>query len=126
MGMAMQVAGPTGGREVSTFLKIFGQSDRNTPPATSAGSLLHPLALMQSPVVTDRVLAKNDSLVERLLASYSDDRRLVDELFLGTIARSPTDNEREVSLAALRLDRVAGAQNLQWALINSQEFFFNY
>jgi len=26
----------------------------------------------------------------------------------------------------LNRDRVSGAENLQWALINSVEFFFNY
>jgi hypothetical protein len=125
VGMAMKLAGPPGGRDVKSFMRTFGQSDRNTPPKANAGSLLHPLALMQSPVVTDRVLAKDDSRVKNLLDAY-DDPRVVEEMFLGTLSRPPSSEEREVAVAALGNNRVEGAQNLQWALINSVEFFFNY
>ena len=47
---------------------------------------------MQSPVVTDRVMAKKDSRVERLLEAYkSDNQRVVDD-WLEAIAqnREPT------------------------------------
>jgi hypothetical protein len=87
---------------------------------------LQPLLLMQSPVVTARVLAQKDSRVQRLLDSYPDDRQVVDELFLATLSRPPSAAEREVGLEAMRRNRVEGAQNLQWALINQVEFFFNY
>ena len=124
VGRTLKLAGPPGGRDVRTFLRTFGQSDRNTPPREVPGSLLHPLALMQSPVVTDRVIAQEDSRLKKLLDS--DDDRVVDELFLGTLSRPPSSEEKTVALAALKTDRVAGAENLQWALINSVEFFFNY
>ena len=52
VGMTLKLAGPPGGRDVRTVPADFGQSDRNTPPREVPGSLLHPLALMQSPVVT--------------------------------------------------------------------------
>lgn len=81
---------------------------------------------MQSPVVGDRVLAAKDSKVQRLLDSYKDDGRVVDEMFLGTVSRPPSAAEREVALSVLAKNRVEGAQNLQWALINLTEFFFNY
>ena len=82
---------------------------------------------MQSPVVNDRVRAEKDSRVERLLTAYPDDNgRIVDEMFLASLARAPSDGERNVALAAMKENRVAGAENLQWALINSAEFFFNY
>ena len=125
VGMTLKLAGPPGGRDVRTFLRTFGQSDRNTPPREVPGSLLHPLALMQSPVVTDRVVAKEDSRLKNLLDSYDNDR-VVDEMFLGTLSRPPSSEEKMVALAALNADRVTGAENLQWALINSVEFFFNY
>ena len=51
---------------------------------------------------------------------------MVDELFLATLSRPPSDGERQVALAAMAKDRVAGAQDLQWALVNQVEFFFNY
>ena len=69
MGMAMHLTGPSGGGDVKYFMQTFGQSNRNNPPRPLAGSPLQPLLLMQSPVVNDRVLAKKDSRVERLLDS---------------------------------------------------------
>jgi hypothetical protein len=90
------------------------------------GSPLQPLLLMQSPVLNDRVLAAKDSRVQRLLDSYPENGKVVDEMFLGTISRPPTDIEKEVALAALSGNRVNGAQNLQWALVNLTEFFYNY
>src|SRR5581483_6028842 len=126
VGMAMQLSGPGGGSDLRYFMQTFGQSNRNNPPRPAAGSPLQPLLLMQSPVVTERVAAQKDSRVERLLASYSDNTRIVDELFLATLSRPPSEAERAVGLAALAKDRVRGAQNLQWALVNQVEFFFNY
>ena len=109
------------------FMQTFGQSNRNNPPRPLTGSPLQPLLLMQSPVVTDRVLAAKDSRVQRLLDTYKEDNpRLVDELFLATLCRPPSATEKDVSLEALAKDRKQGAQNLQWALINQVEFFFNY
>jgi hypothetical protein len=126
-GMAMHLSGPSGTSDVKYFMQTFGQSNRNNPPRPLAGSPLQPLLLMQSPVVNDRVLAKKDSRVERLLAAYKDDNgRVVDELFLATLSRPPSDGERRVGTAAMTKDRVAGAQDLQWALVNQVEFFFNY
>jgi hypothetical protein len=126
-GMAMHLSGPSGNGDVKYFMQTFGQSNRNNPPRPLAGSPLQPLLLMQSPVVTDRVLAKKDSRLERLLETYmSDDERVVNELFLATLSRPPSDGERQVGLGAMAKDRVAGAQDLQWALVNQVEFFFNY
>ena len=81
--------------------------------------------MMRSPVVTDRVLAAKDSRVQRLLDTYPDNTKVVDELFLSTISRLPLPAERQVALDALNKDRVEGAQNLQWALLNLVEFLYN-
>ena len=126
-GLAMQLAGPAGDRDTKHFMRIFGQSDRQTPAKLAAGSLQHPLVLMQSPVVNQRVLAEKDSRVQRLLDNYpGDDSRVVEEMYLASLSRWPSEREKKVALAALAKDRVNGAQDLQWALINSVEFFFNY
>jgi hypothetical protein len=47
-------------------------------------------------------------------------------LFLATLSRPATVEERRVALAALAKDRRTGAQNLQWALLNQPEFLFNH
>ncbi|MEO7653079.1 MAG: DUF1549 domain-containing protein, partial [Bryobacteraceae bacterium] len=127
MGMSMQLAGPAGGGDIKYFMQTFGQSNRSNPPAVLKGSPLQPLLLMQSPVVNDRVRAAKDSRVQRLLDTYkADNSRVVDELFLSTLARRPSGEEKQIGLSAMNKDRVEGAQNLQWALINQVEFFFNH
>ncbi|MEZ5356466.1 MAG: DUF1549 domain-containing protein [Bryobacteraceae bacterium] len=126
MTMAMQLSGPAGDRDLKYFMQTFGQSNRNNPPKLLKGSPMQPLLLMQSPVVGERVLAQKDSRVQRLLDSYADDSRVVDEMFLGTLARGASAKEKEIALAAMKADRVEGAQNLQWALLNLPEFFFSY
>ncbi len=125
-GMAMHLSGPSGDGNIKYFMQTFGQSNRNNPPRPLSGSPLQPLLLMQSPVVTDRVLAAKDGRVQRLLEAYQDNSRVVEEMFLATLGRAPSESEKEVALAALAKDRREGAQNLQWALINQVEFFFNY
>lgn len=126
MSWAMQPSGPSGGGDVKYFMQTFGQSNRSNPPKNPVGSPLQAMLMMQSSVVIDRVLAKNDSRVQQLLDTYKDDGRVVDELFLGALAREATTEERQVALDTMKRNRVEGAQNLQWALLNHVEFFFNH
>ena len=81
---------------------------------------------MRSPVVNDRVLAAKDSRVQRMLDAYSDNAKVVEELFLATLARAPEPDEKAIAVAALEKNRVEGAQNVQWALINLVEFLYNF
>jgi hypothetical protein len=113
-------------KEVQGFMKIFGQSNRDDFPKKATPSSLQAMLLMQSKIVTDRVLAMGGSSVERLLKETSTDAELVDRMFLSTLARRATEAERAVSVKALAKDRRRGAENLQWALLNSPEFIFNY
>ena len=100
-GMAMaSAAGPVRARsDVKYFMQTSGNRIATIRRVRWPARRLQPLLLMQSPVVNDRVLAKKDSRVERLLASYKDDNaRVVDELFLATLSRPPSDAEKQVAL----------------------------
>jgi hypothetical protein len=126
VGMAMRLSQPQGGGDLRYLMRTFGQSTRNNPPKDATASLLQPLVLMQTPVVAERVRAEKDSRVQRLLGAYADNERVVDELFLATLSREPLPEERAVALDEMASDRVRGAENLHWALINNAEFFFNH
>lgn len=126
VGMAMQVSMPMARGELKTFMAAFGESNRNTPPHAPTPSPLQPIMMMRSPVVNDRVLAQKDSRVQRLLDSYSDNAKVVDELFMATLSREPQPAERALALTAMEKDRVQGAQNVQWALLNLVEFLYNF
>jgi hypothetical protein len=124
--MAMQLSVPRATGELKSFMQAFGQSNRGAPPKTPSPSPLQPIMLMRSPVVNDRVLAAKDSRVQRMLDAYSDNGKVVDELFLATLARQPESAEKAIAVAALEKNRVEGAQNVQWALINLVEFLYNF
>ncbi|HEU0121674.1 MAG TPA: DUF1553 domain-containing protein [Bryobacteraceae bacterium] len=124
--MAMQATTPSASGELKSFMTAFGQSNRSNPPRPPAASPLQPLLMMRSPVVTDRVLAEKDGRVQNVLAAYADNGAVVEQLFLGTLSRYPQPEEKNAAMAALHEDRVRGAQNLQWALLNLAEFLYNY
>jgi hypothetical protein len=114
------------GAESAGFMQVFGQSNRDDMPKKTPPSSLQAMLLMQSNLVTARVRARDHSRVEQLLQSAKDDRDLVEQIYLATVSRHPTEPEIEVAWRALQPDRRAGAENLQWALINSPEFIFTY
>jgi hypothetical protein len=126
-GMVMQMPEPgKAGNDVKGFLRVFGQSNRDEMPKKIPQSALQAMLLMQSKIVTEGVSAKRGSRVEQLLRDTPDDRALVERLYLVTLSRKPSEPEIATSLKALAPDRKRGAENLQWALINSPEFIFNY
>jgi Protein of unknown function (DUF1553)/Protein of unknown function (DUF1549) len=126
VSMAMQMAVPRSSGELKSFMQAFGQSNRGAPARPPQASPLQPIMLMRSPVVNDRVLATKDSRVQRLLASSESSGEIVDELFLATLSRRPTPEEKAAAVSFLDKDRVEGAQNVQWALLNLVEFLYNF
>jgi hypothetical protein len=125
--MAQQMSEPKkADKDTRGFMSVFGQSNRDDMPKKTSPSSLQAMLLMQSKIVTERVLAMKGSRVEQLLKETVDDARLVEKLYLGTVSRKPTEPETTVALRALAKDRRRGAENLHWALINSPEFLFNY
>ena len=124
--MAMQVAVPRASGELKSFMQAFGQSNRGAPARPPQPSPLQPIMLMRSSVVGERVLADKGSRVQRLLETEADNGRVVEELFLAALSRRPTPEERKTAVAFLDKDRVAGAQNVQWALLNLVEFLYNF
>lgn len=127
VGMVMQMPEPKRAEaEVQSFMKVFGQSNRDDMPKKIPPSALQAMQLMQSKVVTSRIDAAQGGALKSLLDTVSDDRQLVERIFLATISRRPTRAEVEVGIKTLASGRTRGAENLQWALLNSPEFLFNY
>jgi uncharacterized protein DUF1553/uncharacterized protein DUF1549 len=124
--MAMQLATPRASGELKSFMQAFGQSNRGAPARPPQASPLQPIMLMRSSVVNDRVLAAKGSRVQRLVESTQSNSKVVDELFLATLSRQPTAEERAVAVSFLDKNRVEGAQNVQWALLNLVEFLYNF
>jgi len=151
--MAMELMDPAHApRAVTEFMRAFGQQSRDDMPARAPTSSLQAMLMMNSDVVLDRVKAQNASRVEQLLegreqeritagqairaatgraptaaeTAIAVDRSLVEKVYLATLSRRPLEKEMAVSLGELERHGDRGLENLQWALLNSPEFIFNY
>lgn len=111
------------------FLGLFGRPPRESACECerSSGVILgQALNLVNGPVIADAIADPNNRIAG-LTLKFKDDARLVEELFLSILCRYPTDRESAAGVEAIRQgdNRLGGAQDLAWALINSPAFLFN-
>ena len=129
---AMQLPEPFTNRGNNGGLfNIFLIGDRDQSPRSNEATILQALNMMNNTFITTRVRNARVNNVEttvfKLLADRNlTDARVVEELFLGTLSRFPTASELAMGVAALRQNRVTGAENLHLSLLNKIDFLFNY
>jgi len=112
--------------EAKSFLRTFGQANREQFDRQPGGSILQAMTLMNSPFVTRRVTAANGSLVEQLVKSSKTGAEIVDELYLATLSRPPLPQEKRLGVSWIEKDRKQGVEDLHWSLLNKLDFVFNY
>ena len=105
---------------------FFETNRQAAPPAGNRATTLQAMLMMSSGAVNNRVTAVPGSRLEKLLDSVKSDDELLEEMYLSTLSRSPNASEKKYILEALQKDRKKGAENLQWALLNSIEFVLNH
>ena len=111
------------------FLDQFGR-----PPRQSACecerrgdvSLIQALSLLNGSTVADAI-ADPEGRIAKLVMDKTPDKKLVEELYLAALSRPPQPKEFEMGLSYLTsgANRAEKAQDLMWALINSNAFLFN-
>lgn len=114
----------------SYFLELFGRPARNTTcecersDEPNLGQVLH---LMNNAGINAKLSAKNGR-VASLIEAKLPDARVVEELYLASVSRFPTPQERRkgVQLLARAKNRQQAAEDILWALMNSKEFVFNH
>ncbi len=118
---------PDGMVQGNDFLQLFGRPKRQSAcecERSSSLTLSHALSLINGPTLSEAVGSK-DSRIARLAVTETDDRRLVEEIYLSCLCRPPSEKE----LASVKFDdpshRLEVAQDLAWALLNSPAFLFN-
>ena len=124
---AQELPGPHIGK--GGFLDIFGRPGRESAcecERRNDMSLPQAMSLMNGPTLAEAV-AGSDGVVAKTILAGGSDRELVEELYLSALSRFPTPGEVDDALTYLRKgpSRAGRAQDLLWALLNSNAFLFN-
>jgi hypothetical protein len=109
-------------------LAIFGRPARTEAcdcERTQEPTLTQALYLISDADVHDKLTARTGRLT-RLLEQMSDDKAVVEELYLSTVSRYPTaaELERTLDYVSGAVDRRQAFEDVLWALINLREFVF--
>ncbi len=108
------------------FLRVFGKPERllncdcerndNTTMAQALQFLTGPLV--------NRAVSDPDNRLGRLLKAGRSNREIVEELFLASLCRLPTEAERAALVGRVEraVDRRVALEDVLWALLNSKEF----
>jgi hypothetical protein len=123
---AVQIAD---GAASTYFLTTFGRATRETVCSCEVKmepTLSQSLHLLNGDTVNRKVQEGN--VVGRMLAEKKMPSEIIEELYVRTLTRKPT-NEELVKLSALvaeQPDQKQALEDVFWALLNSREFMFNH
>ena len=113
------------------FLRTFGRPSRSTVcdcERVAEPSVAQVLHVMNSPEIQNK-LSHEASRMTRLASQVTDDKTLIDELYLTFYARLPADSERAAAVAYFQKhsgQRRRAVEDLAWSLMNTTEFLFNH
>jgi hypothetical protein len=118
-------------RVPSYFLTLFGKPARTSVcecERSGEPSIAQALHLMNAPEIDAKIRARKGT-ARNLADSKSPPAAVVEELYLGVLARRPTATESKVLLALFEEagdDRRAAVEDALWTLLNTKEFVFNH
>jgi hypothetical protein len=111
------------------FLEAFGRPARAMVCECERGNdttMSQALHLVGSALVQEK-LSSDSGRVAKLIASGKSDSDIIDDLFLATLCRFPTTDERSSLVQRLQKSpdqRRRVAEDVLWALVNHREFLF--
>ncbi len=119
------------------LMYLLGRGDRNTKMPDTNMSIVVSSLLLYSDIIREKVLAATEDsrtgflLNEIPVWQWRDmegggARKVVEELYLWTLSRFPSDAEMASAVGHLENYRDLGVEDLQWALINQPEMMLNY
>jgi hypothetical protein len=116
----------------SYFLGSFGRPEREKTCScerTSEPSVTQVLHIFNGDTLNQKLAAKENRLT-KLLDSKKPAPELVDEVFLASLSRFPTPDEKQKFQLALESTKPeelrAALEDTYWALLSSKEFIFNH
>ncbi|MCY3777322.1 MAG: DUF1553 domain-containing protein [Candidatus Aminicenantes bacterium] len=125
---AIQLKAPV--RYFSHFLDLYGRPMRYAVPERDAGpSVSQALHLYAGKTYTEK-LTREDGRISRLVQEEMPQGDIIEHLYLASLSRLPTDEERdqlEAVMANIKLPaRKQAFADLTWALLTSREFAYNH
>jgi hypothetical protein len=114
----------------SYFLDTFDRPRRVTgcECERTGGATLGQVLLLSNSDEVEQKISSGDGVIAKLLAAKKPPAEIIDELYLGALARLPTEGERSkaLSFVAAEQDPRPALEDVLWTLVNSKEFVFNH
>lgn len=117
-------------RMPSYFFRIFGRPVRATVcecERSNEPSISQALHLLNSPEVNAKITHRHGT-ARKLADSALTNDQITDEIYLGTLNRFPTDEERLLMKAAFEAasgNRRTAVEDILWTVLNTKEFLYN-
>jgi hypothetical protein len=116
----------------SYFLKTFGRPDREKTcecERTAEPSMSQVLHIANGETLNQKLAATN-GIIAQLVTNRPAPERLIEDVCLASLARTPTSAESEHLLRALQEAKAddwrAAVEDVYWAFLSSREFLFNH
>lgn len=114
----------------SNLLNSFLRGNRDTAQRSSASSILQRLTIMNDSFVTNRIKVAASPVLQAA-SKNTDNKAVVEELFLTFVSRRPTTDEQAKAIAYLTATTTTATRNnaledLAWALVNKIDFLYSY
>lgn len=117
---------------VTFMLEQFGRPQRNSGvqcdcERDSNASVLQVLSIANHPRVRQKI-ADDKGNVARILKSHTDDAKRIDEIYLVTLSRLPSDAERKACMTYMSESPTPaeGLRGVMWSLLNTREFLLQH
>ena len=105
------------------LLEVFGQSDRMLiENSDDGGNVLQALFLKNSNQTNWLLAQRSAPVLEARLAKTPEAK--LETLYLGFLARKPSEQEMEALLPYFKKDPEKARQRIIWAMLNTQQFIF--
>ena len=114
----------------SYFFRIFGRPKRFTVcecERSNEPSITPALHLINSTEISSKLRSRSGHAYALATSSLSP-VEVIEEIYLGSLARYPRPSEREAMLSAFAdgRDRRQAVEDVLWAVINSKSFIYNH